>query len=666
MMHRRKAGLGLGAPSAAALLAAAFVAGCGGGGGGSGEAAQPAPNEARLSTTQPGDVVAFFKAKIAQRAALGLNGTAITVPTVGGAATAGSVVVHAGVSQTDPGVEEDNLLKSEGSMVYAAHRGYGQGAEAQPPRLAALSRLADGSLQSIGRVPLDPQYVPSGLVLAGTGTRVAVLSQEDPYYGRQTVNPQIAPEYSRKLSLDVYTASAGTAPAPLKRLRIDGLLLGSRQIGNTLYVASTWSPDLTRFSVPAGSTASQVQTALAGLDAAALLPKVQVDAGAAQPLVNESDCLVHPDNASLALQITTITAIDLASGDLNRASRCFAGGSEGLFFGAASIYVASSRQYRYGSDVPATVFPAGSRTDIHKFALKPGQIDYRASNSVEGHLGWDATRIAQRLSEYQGDLRVQTFTGDIGQSGQLPVTIQSKPAQPALLHVLRENTSERSLTRLATLPNTQRTAPLVPSGQQLDVLHFVGPRAYALSLNRASALKVVDLANPAEPGLAGELPGAGYADHLYALPNGLLLGVGKDTSVGGLADGIQVALFDARNAADPKRITADALGGRGSITALDVARQALHIQTQGARTRIAFPARVYESASTAYQGAARFEVDTTALTLTALPTLTSTAITPELADLETRYKLANERTLQPAVNALYYTSGGLTYYLVQN
>lgn len=665
-MHRRKAGLGLGVPSAAAILAAAFVAGCGGGGGGSGEAPQPAPNEARMSVAQPGDVVAYFKAKIAQRAALGLNGTALTAPTVGGVATAGSVVAHAGVSQTDPGVEEDNLLKSEGSMVYAAQRAYGQGTDAQPPRLAALARLADGSLQSIARVTLDPQYIPSGLVLASTGTRVAVLSQEDPYYNRQPVNPQIAPEYSRKMSLDVFAASSGATPAQIKRMRIDGLLLGSRQIGNTLYVVSTWSPDLTRFAVPAGSTAAQAQTALAALDAAALLPTVQVDAGTAQPLVNETDCLVHPANASLALQLTTITAIDLASSNLARSSRCFAGGSEGLYFGAAHVYVASSRQYRYDNDVPSTVFPAGSRTDIHKFALKPGQIDYRASANVEGHLGWDATRIAQRFSEYQGDLRVQTFTGDIGQSGQLPVSIQSKPAQPALLHVLRENTAERSLNRLATLPGTQRTAPLAPAGQQLDVLHFVGPRAYALSLNRASALKVVDLANPADPGLAGDLPGAGYADHLYALPNGLLLGVGKDTSVGGSADGIQLALFDARNAADPKRIAADALGMRGSVMALATARQALHIQTQGARTRIAFPARVYETATSGYQGAVRLEVDTTALTLKALASLSSTEVPSSILGWETRYILANERTLQPSGNAVYYTSGGLTYYLVEN
>lgn len=666
---------GTGSAIALAALAAAVLAACGGGGSSSGEPTEPAPNDARLDVARTGDVVAYFKAKIAQRVALDM-GTNVTVPTVGAVATAGSVVAHTGTSQTDPGVEEANLLKSDGSLVYALHRGYGQGSDAQAPRLAALSRLADGSLRSLARVTLDPQYIPSGLYLANNATRVAVLSQQDPYYGRQTAtggSTQLVAEYSRRLSLDLFSSGGSATPAQLRQVRIDGLLVGSRQVGNMLYVVSTWSPDLSRFNMPLGSASSVIDSTLAPLNAAALMPTVQVDAGTAQPLVAETDCLLQSKNASLSLQITTVTAIDLSSDSLARTSRCFAGGSEGVFVGATNLYLASSRQYRYGTDVPNTVFPAGSRTDIHKFALKGTQVDYRASNSVEGHLGWDANRLGDRLNEYQGDLRVLTFTGNTGQSGQLPVTIQSLPAAPAQLNVLRENTSDRSLANVATLPNTQRTTPLAPAGKQVDTAHFAGSRIYLLSLDRSAPLKVVDASTATSPVVAGDLPGAGYADHLYPLANGLLLGIGKDTSAGGNADGIQVALFDTSNAAQTRRLAADTLGLRGSLTALDTrdGRLAMNIVQQGQRARIAFPARVYQTpdGSTSppaqgQQGAVRFDVDTSARTLAAQPMLASTALYADnAAELQTRYNLANERILQ-LDTALYYVSGGLTYYMV--
>lgn len=673
MMNQGRRSFRPGAHGWTALLAAAFVAGCGGGG----SDAPLTPNEARLSAAQSGGLVAYFKAKVAQRAALGLNGTAVTVPTVGGVAVAGTVVANTGTSLLEAKVEEEDLLKTDGSMVYALHRAFTADNGTQPARLSALSRLADGSLKRIANVTLDPQYIPTGLYIANASARVAVLSQQDPYAGRQTgTGAQLAPEFSRKLSLDLFATGNGSVPAQTNRLRIDGLLVGSRMVGNTLYVVSTWSPDLTRFAVPAGTAAAAADAALAGLDTAALLPTLQIDGGPAQPLVAEASCHVPPANASLALQLTTITAIDLASASLTRNSRCFVGGSEGLYLAPASIYLASSRQYRYGNDVNSTVFPAASRTDIHKFALQGGaQVAYRGSASVAGHLGWDAGKMPQRMSEYQGDLRVLTFTGETGQSGAPPVTIQSKPASPSVLTVLRENAGDLSLTPLATLPNSQRTAPLARAGQQVDTLHFAGPRAYATSLLRTDPLYVLDLSSPADPKIAGEVAASAYSDNLVPLPNGLLLGIGKgDATVSGAAGGIQLALFDVRDPAQPRRLATDVLGVRGSLTALGGGRPVVDLLQQSQRVRVSFPARVYETPDGTtsppvygYQGAARYEVDTVAGTLVAQSLLASTALTSagDMPELQTRYNLANERSLQ-IDSAIYYLSGGQTFFLVAN
>ena len=279
--------------------------------------------------------------------------------------------------------------------------------------------------------------------------------------------------------------------------------------------------------------------------------------------------------------------------------------------------------------------------------------------------------MPQRMSEFQGDLRVLTFTGETGQSNMPPVTIQNKPASAAVLSVLRENATERTLATLATLPNAQRPTPLVRAGQQVDTLHFAGPRGYVTSLTRTEPTTILDLSNPVSPAIAGEVAAQGYADHVTALPNGLLLGIGKDTTVGGSADGIQIALFDVANPAQTRRVVSETLGVRGSLTTLNSVRAAMNIAQLGTRVRVAFPARVVETPDGSssppvygYQGAARLEVDTAASKLTALPILSAVELrSGDQPELQSRYKLENERSLQVDA-ALYHLSGGQTFYLV--
>lgn len=667
------------------LCAAAFVAGCGGG---SGDAGGPqAPNEARLQSARTGDLVGYFKTKVAQRVAAGLPGTAITVPTVGGLTTAGSVVANTGTPLVGPVVEEDGLIKADGSMVYALHRSITTGAGTEPPRFSAMARLVDGSLRSVGRVTLDPKFIPYGFYVAGGGTRAAVLSQQDPYADRQpvfvfaapapvtgdgTAGTTVLPEYSRTLSVDVFSIGKDVVPAQLKQMRIDGLLVGSRLVGNTLYLVTTWSPDLTRFSVAAGATAPAVDAALKDLKTVDILPTLRVDGGQPQPLVAEADCLVQTANASLALQVTTITAIDLSSTSLARSSRCFAGGSEGLHMGVASVYVASSRQYRYAGDVANTVFPTGSRTDIHRFALRGAQVDYSASGSVDGHLGWDIGRLPARMNEYQSDLRVVSYTGQTGQSGTAPVTIQSKPVSTAVLSVLRDHPGDSRLTLLSKLPIRQRLSPLGQGGQQIDTVHFAGARAYATTFLQTDPVYAMELGNPANPAMAGEFVASNHKDHLFPLPNGWLLGIGQDRSNGGTADGIPLALFDVRNPAQARRVATDTLGLDGSTTTLGGVRPVLNVLQQGSRVWIAFPARAMRVSAIVgtpppvrgEQGAARWEVNTNTGTLTQRSMLvTLTSADPFVPGWNGQNELWNERSLQ-IDNAVYQLSGGQTFYKV--
>lgn len=447
-------------PGTAAFMILVGFAGCGGGASGPSEQdVAPPPqtfSDSALRAAQPGELATYFKSRLRQRANLGLagdNGISLGLAPVASPSVAAGAVFSSAPLQ-EQGVDEDRF-KTDGSVVFGLHPASAEGPEPAQARLTAARRQPDGRLGAVSSVSLHPGFRPQGMYLAGEPAKLVVLAQANPGAVPALHAAALAPA-QRQLSMDVFTLDDPLKPSRASRIEVDGDLLGTRLIGHVLYLVSHWTPDLGRYQLPANATAAQIEESLGRLTAAELVPKVRIDGGAPQPLVSEKDCVLQPDNASLGLQLTTITAIDLSAPDRARASRCFVGGAEALYVSATHVYVASSRQYATADGAGAAVFPPNARTDIHKFALQGLQVTYRASGEVPGHLGWDPDKKPYRLSEFQGELRVLSFTGEPPRTaGPLPVLAAGQPrlASPATLTVLREDAAQRSLRPVTGLPD---------------------------------------------------------------------------------------------------------------------------------------------------------------------------------------------------------------------
>ncbi|HYF20489.1 MAG TPA: beta-propeller domain-containing protein, partial [Ramlibacter sp.] len=418
-----------------AALVVAVLAACGGGGVGglpaAGPSTGPGSGGTGLQTAKSGDLVSYARARLQQGTSQGLSLAAV------GAAASPAPAAQDGTAgqapQQESGVGEPDLLKTDGRHVHALHAWAPWASPLQPARLTSHRINADGSLTEVGSATLDAAFRTPSMHLAADIGRIAVIGEID--VGGNPVVQQ-APmltttwPYRRRILLDVRPTPDRPAPAAVQRMEIDGHLVTSRLVGNVLYLASTWMADLSRYPVPAGSTRAQVEAATAGLTTQELLPTIRVDGGAAQPLVNEGDCLIQPANKSSSFQLTTLTAIDLGTGDLKRASRCLVGGTQALYMTAQSVYLASSETY--GEEVFIAIFPprfpAAARTDIHKFSLQGLQVDYRGSGQVQGHLGWDREKSPYRLSEHEGLLRVLSYTGQAGWLGAQGASQASAPS----------------------------------------------------------------------------------------------------------------------------------------------------------------------------------------------------------------------------------------------
>jgi hypothetical protein len=353
-----------------------------------------------------------------------------------------------------------------------------------------------------------------------------------------------------------------------------------------------------------------------------MLPTLQVDDGPVRPLLAETDCYVQPANASLALEVTTVTVLDLRDPQAEPVSRCFLGGSEAIYVSERSLYIATTR-WAYAASADARLaYPPEISTDLHKFAFEGGTVDYRGSGTVTGHLGWDSLRKPYRLSEHDGRLRVLAFTGEEGWARAEDAAAQAP--SPATLTVLAESPAGGELRAVASLPNAQRPQPLGKPGEQVYGVRFVGDKGYVVTFRQTDPLYVLDLSNPEDPRVAGVLEVPGFSEHLYPLSPGLLMGVGRDADEQGVRGGVKVALFDVSDPANPRALASVVVGGPATFTALDFTPHGMAMMRSGSAVRLAMPMADYAwtpDAPSAAGGLLRLEVDVEARTLVQRPKL---------------------------------------------
>jgi hypothetical protein len=618
------------AVGALSLAALAALAACGGGSSSGG--ATETPRDVALAVSRPGDLLAYVKVKLAQRAKLrgeghAVDGTGLPPPVAMPGSDGGAPVLRSSTTVQEAGVDEPDLMKTDGRAMYTLRR-----VDALLATVSAHALRADGTLDAPAMLPLPLETerwpVLHGMLLDAAERRIAVLGESVGFAaggpcggGFCSGVPAIAPQAS-DVEVHVVDVTADAGLAARARYRVSGRLVGARLIGSALFVVSTHAPTLAVDALPSGTSDAERDAALAALQAQDVLPTLRIGDAAPQPLLAETDCYVQAGNASPALEITSISVFDLRAPDTPPASRCIVGGHEALYMSASSLVLATTRyDYAGGAlgDV-ALVYPAEIRTDLHAFALGDGVPAYRGSGSVAGHLGWDPARKPYRLGEHAGDLRVLTFTGETGWASAADAS--ALPASPATLTVLRERAGV--LEAVAQLPNERRPEAIGKPGEQVYGVRFVGTRGYVVTFRQIDPLYVLDLSDPADPRVAGALEVPGFSDHLFELADGVLLGVGRAVDADGALGGVKVALFDVRDAARPALRDERVFGGAGSVSALESGAHGLNWLRVGAMARVALPMLVWQDTSGA-QGLQRFEVDTAAFSLTTKPMLGVTA-----------------------------------------
>ncbi len=89
-------------------------------------------------------------------------------------------------------------------------------------------------------------------------------------------------------------------------------------------------------------------------------------------------------------------------------------------------------------------------------------------------------------------------------------------------------------------------------GEQIKSVRFVGDMAYVVTFRQVDPLFVIDLSDPENPTVKGELKIPGFSQYLHPITEGLLVGVGSNQGDNDRPNDAKVSLFDVSNPYEPK------------------------------------------------------------------------------------------------------------------
>ncbi len=369
--------------------------------------------------------------------------------------------------------------------------------------------------------------------------------------------------------VELFDVTEPTGAASVWSLTLDGLLLESRRVGDQLYLITHSFPHIAGLNLAANTEEQKLanERLIRNASVQSLLPQYRVNDGNRQALVQARDCLT-PETLSADdgyANIVAITVIDLNARRITD-SLCLNTPVHGLYASTENLYLG-------GSD-----YSTGEQTVLHKFQFSSAGIDYRASGSVSGTLGW--TDPGYRMSEHNGHLRLVT---------------SRRNSDNTLSHQLQVLTDdgEGNLSTLATLPNAERPEPIGKPGEDIFAVRFAGDRAYIVSFERIDPLYVLDLTEPAEPFIAGQLEVPGFSSYLHPVGQNHVVAIGAIRADLNFVTRVKVELFDVSNMAAPVSVGSAVLGEYSSYSEANFDSRSLSFRQPDSNTlRFTLPIQI--------------------------------------------------------------------------
>jgi inhibitor of cysteine peptidase len=416
------------------------------------------------------------------------------------------------------GVDEADTVKTDGRYIYIAtstqNSGYfyGYSSQSNNENAVYIVNADPQNAKVVSKIALDNSTEPAGLFLSQDSNKLVVLaSKYQTYsYGAEVSRPLLAPYHSDVYTfINTYDVSNKASPVLTRNFTVSGSYFNSRMIGNYVYAV---------VSQPA-IVYNNVVT----------LPAVYEDKNVYD--ASPSTIYYADMNQSNYCTFTSFYGLNILDDTQQPTNLTVTMGS------ASTMYVSPSNIY--------VTYPTwtngGQYTSIYRVKINGLQLSFEAQGSVPG-----SVLNQYSMDEYNGNFRIATNW--------------YSESQISNVYVLNSN-----LTIIGKLEG-------LAQNENLHSVRFMGDKCYLVTFKKTDPLFVIDLSQPENPKVLGELKIPGYSDYLHPYDETHLIGLGKEAVEAEQGDfawyqGLKLALFDVSDVNNPVQLANYTIGDRGTDSA---------------------------------------------------------------------------------------------------
>ena len=315
--------------------------------------------------------------------------------------------------------------------------------------------------------------------------------------------------YTPTTSVLIYDISDRETPSLQREFSAEGDYVSSRMIGEYVYLLTN--------------------KPVYGNDGEPDLPRIHID-GEEQEIPAED--IYYCDVYDHFYMYTSIIAINTQDdSEAPTVETILLGASSNLYVSRDNIYLTFP--------VWGWVMWESQKTAIHRIEIDGSAINYVASGEVPGMI------LNQfSMDEHNGYFRAATTTH----------------GERSLNHIFVLDIEDLAIVgRLENLAPTER----------IYSARFMGDRAYLVTFEIIDPLFVIDLKDPRNPEVLGELKITGYSGYLHPYDENHLIGIGKeaeesDDGTFALFGGVKISLFDVSDVNNPRLVDGYEIGDRGT------------------------------------------------------------------------------------------------------
>lgn len=398
-------------------------------------------------------------------------------------------------------VEEADIVKTDGKYIYYV--------------VDKTIRIISTELKKVAQIEYqDKNFMPKEIYIEGN--HLIVLGSH--YSNGAIMEKQIIEDTTRireynKMTCFIYDIRQKEKPQEIRKIEIKGNYVESRMIEQNLYLV----------------VQQNISTNLLRDSSKEELEQEDFKPSYRDTRSGEEEKKIGFDQIYCFEQMQNINYLILAGINLEKQEeieiKAFLGASEKIYCSEKNLYITQT-------DYPVNPLTRELKevtTQLLKFSLEEGKIHYQAETKIEGYLNNQFS-----MGEQDGYLRIATTIGTLW-------GMEEKTSNQ--LMILDEN-----LKQVGKIEN-------IAKGEKIYSARYTKDRAYLVTYREVDPLFVIDLTNPKEPKILGELKISGYSTYLHPYDENHLIGFGYETKADGsriTTSGLKMVMFEVSDLANPK------------------------------------------------------------------------------------------------------------------